>query len=121
MWGWASIVEQDGQAVVDLQGDVIDDHELLKMAHDFVSGSRAGGYMHAKGADKKIIQVGEVVESLVFTRDLQKAMGIDLGHIGWLIGMHIPDPDLFQKVKDGQLPAFSIGATGIRVPMEIAE
>ena len=91
----------------------------MKAAHEFVSSSRTGGYMHAKGADGSAIQVGEVVESIVFTADLQKALGIDLGRVGWFIGMHVPDAEVWKQVRAGKMGAFSIGARGVRTAAEI--
>jgi hypothetical protein len=120
VWGWASVIEENGEAIIDLQGDVIEPGELMKAAHEFVSSSRTGGYMHTKAADGTAIQIGEVVESVVFTSDLQKALGIDLGRVGWFVGMHVPDKAIWKQIRGGQMAAFSIGARGIRVPSEVA-
>lgn len=109
VYGWASIVERDGQPVVDHQGDVIHPEELCRMAQDFIRSARAAKVMHQGNI------VGEVVESLVFTPDIQEALGIDLGLIGWFIGMHVPDDSAWKAVKDGALKSFSIGGDGKRV------
>ncbi len=109
VWGWASVIEEDGQPVVDLQGDVITEPDLLQAAHAF-SDVRAIKAMHAGQP------IGVLVESLVFTHALQKALGVDLGLVGWLIGARIDDAAAWEAVKSGQLPAFSIGGTGVRVP-----
>lgn len=119
VWGWASIIEEGGRPVIDSQGDVIYEQELVKAAHEFVCMSRTGGLMHAKRADGSPIQTGTVVESIVFTKALQQAMGIDLGRVGWFIGMHVPEPDAWALVRKGVLPAFSIGGTGTRTPVEL--
>lgn len=119
VWGFASVIEENGAPIVDGQGDVIYPVELQKTAHEFMRASRAGGFMHAKDPGGRAYQVGEVVESVVLTRELQKALGIDLGMAGWLIGMHIPDKALWAKVKSGELSAFSIGGSGQRTDVEI--
>jgi hypothetical protein len=119
VWGWASVIEENGQAVIDLQGDVIEPSELMKAAHEFVSSSRQGGFMHTKAADGSLIEVGEVLDSMVFTREVQKALDIDLGMVGWFIGMRVDDTEIWKRIRSGQMRAFSIGATGIRTAAEI--
>jgi len=109
--GWASVVEQDGKPVVDHQGDVMSEADLLKSAHNFMADYRVGKAMHQGG------KVGDIVESVVFTKDLQKALGIDLGKVGWLIKVKVSDPAIWKRVKSGELKAFSIGGYGQRVPM----
>src|SRR3990172_678066 len=80
-YGWASVTSVGGELVIDSQGDIIDDSELLKAVHEFVTDSRQGKLMH-KGK-----RAADIVDSVVFTADLQKALGIDLGKTGWFIGM----------------------------------
>ncbi len=105
-FGWLSVVEEDGQAVVDLQDHVIEPAELEKAAYGFVLDSRVAGEMH------KTIGVGALVESMVFTKEKQAALGIDLGKVGWWVGFKL-DSDTFAKVKSGDLRAFSIGGRGV--------
>lgn len=110
--GWASVIEQGGEAVVDLQGDVIDEADLVKAAHAFVSDARVGKAMHDGEP------VAEVVESVVFTAETQKALGVELGKVGWWIAMKVHDGAVWDRVKSGELGAFSIG--GQATPEEIA-
>ena len=114
VYGWASVIEKDGQPFVDHHGDVIEEHELLKAAHLFVKDARVGGFMHLKDENDEVIKVGEVVASFPLTRSVQKAFGIDLPLSGWAIGIEIHHPQLLEKVKEGEFPAFSIGAKAIR-------
>lgn len=107
VWGWASVIEEGGKAVVDKQGDVIGEDELLAAVHDFHKSARAARVMH-DGVD-----MGEVVEGLVFTRSLQKALGVDLGRVGYLLGMEMP-ADVVARVASGDLTMFSIGGTAVR-------
>ena len=109
VWGWASVAD-----LVDHQNDVIDETEMQKMAHRFLTGSRTAGVMHAKGPDGQPVQVGEVCESVVLTKELQRTLGIDLKKSGWLVGMRITDPKVKQMVADGVLKSFSIGGKGRR-------
>lgn len=115
VYGWASVNSEGGHLVTDVQDDQIDDAELIKAAHDFVTSSRAGGLMHARGASGAH-RLGDVVESLVLTPDIQKALGVDLGKTGWFIGYRVNDDDAWDLVKDGTLKAFSIGGRARRVP-----
>jgi hypothetical protein len=114
VWGWASVYEEKGEAVVDSHGDVIEEAAILKGAHTFIADVRAGKAMHVGR------RIGTVVESLVFTRSLQTSLGIDLGKSGWFIGMKIEDPDIWDKVKDGTYAAFSFGGMARREEMEPA-
>ena len=112
VFGWASVIEENGLTVVDRQGDMISEPTLQKAVHGYIMDERAGKVMH-KGK-----RVADVVESLVMTKDLQKALGIDLNKSGWLIGMKIRDEELWKQVKSGDFPTFSIGGQGQRVPVE---
>lgn len=110
VFGWASVIDKgNGEAIVDTQGDVIYEGELEKGAYRFVKTSRQAGEMHER------IGVGTLVESMVFTKEKQKALGIPEGSmpVGWWIGFEV-DPDVFSKIKDGTYKAFSIGGKGRR-------
>lgn len=106
-YGWASVIEKDGEPLVDSHGHTIDETELVRAAHVFVSDARTGKVMHHG------TKIAEVVDSIVMTRDVQKAMGVDLGVVGWFIGMQINDADIWKRVKDGELRSFSIGGEAI--------
>lgn len=108
VYGWASVVTEKGEPVVDSQGDIIDIQDLSKAVHDFMAVSRQGKLMHVGK------RVGEIVESLVFTSELQKAMGIDLQKEGWFVGYKVHDPEVWKAVKSGKYKAFSIGGFGER-------
>jgi len=110
VFGWASVAEtSDGSVVKDLQDDIIKVEELEKGAYRFVKNSRTAGEMHER------IGVGSLVESMVFTKDKQKALGIPEGTmpVGWWVGFEVT-PDVFAKIKSGEYKAFSIGGRGQR-------
>lgn len=111
VWGWALVSVEKGEPVCDLQGDVVDTEELQSAVHTTYMKGRVGKSMHSGG------QVGEVVDSIVFTKDLQDALGIDLGREGWFVGMKITKASVWEQVKSGKLTAFSIGGTGERYPL----
>jgi len=108
VYGWASIVEEDGKPITDSHGDVIEPDELTKAAHYFVSEYRKAKLMHGG------VAIGEIVESIVFSKDIQKALGINLNKIGWFIGLKVHDEEVWQKFKSGELAMFSIGGYGER-------
>lgn len=120
VWGWASVIEEGGKPVFDTQGDVITEADLMDAAHGFMVEARKGGILHER-RDGAAIKVGEVVESMLMTRDRQAALGIDLGKSGWLIAMKVHDDAVWGAIKEGVLKAFSIGGRGLRIPIEPAE
>lgn len=108
VWGWASVTKVNGRPLIDLQGDIIETEELQKAVHEFVRKKRVMGDMHT------VIGVGDVVDSIVLTEDLQKAMGIELGKEGWFVGVHVTNDNTWGKIKKGELTGFSIGGFGVR-------
>jgi hypothetical protein len=109
VWGWASVIAEDGKPVVDRQGDIITEADLIAAAHDFMLNARQAKAMHEGD------RVGDVVESMVLTEDRAKALGIPGGgKVGWLIAMKIHDDAVWKRVKAGELRAFSIGGRGKR-------
>lgn len=103
--GWASVaVNADGSIPLDWQDDVIPVEVLEKAAINFMLDYRDSGEMH-KGLSKGII-----VESIVFTKEKQAALGIPEGTVpeGWFITVKLLDPDVLEKVKDGTYKMFSI-------------
>jgi hypothetical protein len=115
VYGWASVISEKGIPTIDTQGDIIEAADLTKAAHNFMLDSRAGKLMHQGG------KIAEVVESALFTSEMQKSLGIDLGKEGWYIGMKILKEDLWTRIKAGEFPAFSIGGRAHRVPVEGAK
>lgn len=111
VWGWASVSTVNGELYTDAQGDQLPTHELQKAAHKFMSEARIGKVMHT-GRKK-----GAIVDSIVFTKELQDALGIDLGTEGWFVGYHVEDDDTWARVKKGELASFSIGGVGNRTPI----
>jgi hypothetical protein len=109
VYGWASVVEENGQPVVDSQGDIISISDLTKAAHEFIMHYRTGKTMHVGEA------TGVIVESMVFSKDIQDALGINLDKQGWFIGYKVLDDAIWDMVKNGTLKAFSIGGMGRRI------
>lgn len=117
VFGWASIVELNGEPVVDLQGDYISIDEVEKSAYEYVHKSRKGGDMHLRddfGAPK----VGShMIESMVVTEEKKKALGLpDTAPTGWWVGYQVNDDELWAKVRSGERTGFSIHGRGVRTP-----
>lgn len=112
VYGWASIVEENGEPITDSHGDVIEPDELSKAAHYFVSEYRKGKVMHGG------VAIGEIVESIVFSKDIQKALGINLNKIGWFIGLKVHDDEVWKQFKSGEFAMFSIGGHGEREELQ---
>ena len=104
--GWFSVVEEGGQPVTDKQDDVIKPETLEKAAHQFMLDSRVGGHMHETEA-------GGIVASIVFTKDIQEQLDIDLGKVGWFGTYKVTDDEVWERVKSGDLPMFSIGGRAV--------
>jgi hypothetical protein len=106
VFGWASIVSKAGNLIEDDDGDVIFPEDLEKAAYDYVFSSRQQSDTHM------LIGVGSLIESKVYTKSKQEAMGIDLGFEGWWVGFRVDKatyPDVWNKIKKGEYPMFSIG------------
>lgn len=107
-FGWASIAQDEtGAELVDLSEDVIDPETLENAAYEFVKFYREGGEMHERG------DCAVLVESVVFTKEKMAAMGIPDGTlpVGWWIGFYVTDEEVWEKVKSGEYPMFSIEGT----------
>ena len=75
---------------------------------------REGGEMHERGG------CAVLIESMVFTKEKQAALGLPEGTVpeGWWIGFYVTDDDVWEKVKSGEYPMFSIEGEAIREPVE---
>lgn len=111
-FGWANVsMRVDGELIEDWQGDIIEPEELENAAYEYVRLYGDGGEMHERGG------VAVLIESVVFTEEKMQVMDIPAGTIpvGWWIGFKVTDEDVWQKVKDGTYPMFSIEGEAERV------
>lgn len=117
IFGWASVaIRADGEQVVDLQKDMIDPEDLEDAVYDYVLNFRDSGEEHIADLRKK----GRMVESVMFTKEKMKAMGIPEGVVpeGWWTGFYIDDDEAWEKVKNGTYQMFSIEGQGVREAVE---
>ncbi len=118
VFGWASVAKDvAGTRPLDWQGDYINAEDLEPAVYKFNLEYRETNEMHA-GAAK-----GELVESVMLTKEKMAAMGIPEGIVpeGWWVGFKIDDPEAYQKVKKGIYKMFSIEGSGQRVPVSDEE
>lgn len=109
IFGWASVSTVEGKIIIDKQGDMIEPDQLEKAAYDFMLYSRAQGDMHQRQG------VGRMIESMIFTKEKQEILKIDLGMEGWWVGFYVDADDLWAAHKRGERPEFSIGGKGRRI------
>ena len=119
IFGWASVAERDGQIIIDKQGDMIPPAELENGVYEYVLTSREHDNMHTEAV------TGALVESMVFTKAKQEALGIygklrdDQGRVldtAWWAGWRVDTPT-WAAFKRGELPELSIGGSSLRVPV----
>ena len=114
-FGWASVsMRVDGEIIEDWQQDIVEPEELENAAYRFVELYREGGEMHERGG------AAVLIESVVFTEEKMKAIGIPSGTlpVGWWIGFKVLDEDVWKKVKDGTYSMFSIEGEAKREEVE---
>ena len=114
VFGWANIAKNaDGTIPLDWHGDVTTVEVLEEAAYEFALKYRATGAEHAGEV------LGELVESIVFTKEKMAALNIPEGivHEGWWVGFKIYDQDAWEKIKSGEYKMFSIQGKAKRLPM----
>jgi hypothetical protein len=104
VFGWANISTEGGMPYVDLQGDHIPEHAMLKAAADFMFRSRTALEMHRGNS------IGTVIFAWPMTSEIAKAFGIITHTTGLMIGMKV-SPSVLAKFKSGQYRGFSIGGS----------
>lgn len=115
VFGWASVAkDKDGNRPIEWQGDEIEMDDMEPAVYDFVLSQGITKEMHRVEKAR-----GQVVESVIFTKEKMKAMGIPEGTVpeGWWIGFKLSDKETFMKVKAGIYKMFSIEGKGVRTPI----
>ena len=108
VYGWASVITENGEPVVDRQDDMIEADTLVKAVNEFMEHVRVGKAMHTGD------QVGTVVHSLPITKEIGDSLGIQSDREGWVVAYKVFDDDVWAMVKSGELAAFSIGGKAIK-------
>ena len=119
VFGWASVIELNGEPVIDLQGDLMTIETIEKAAYDYVHKSRKGGRQHQRNGEEPL-HVSDMIESFVLTPEKKEQMGLPATTpTGWWVGFQINDDDTWAAYKDGKLKEFSIHGSGTRRAMEV--
>ncbi len=108
VYGWASVVTEKGEPVVDRQGDVIEADTLVKAVNGFMEHVRVGKTMHVGE------QTGVIVHSMPITKEIGESLGISSDREGWIVAYKVYDDAVWDMVKSGELAAFSIGGRAIK-------
>jgi len=117
VYGWASVISENGVPVIDGAGDIIEPHEIEKASTEFMADARMAMVMHERNEQNGIdedMRKGDVVHSFPLTSDIAKSLGIACDREGWIVGVRVHDDDVWDMVKSGELRAFSIGARAVR-------
>ena len=96
----------------DSDGDIMDADTIKKMAHDFLRTHKLDqiDVQH----DNNLNPGASVVESFIARK------GDDTFIEGsWVVGVHIPDADTWNKVKKGEINGFSIEALVTKTPQTL--
>ncbi len=117
VFGWSYISHNtDGTVSIDKSGDFISEvEELEKSAYQFMLKSRTGGADHKRSDDGPRV-VSKMIESMVFTPEKEKMLGLSKGTLpsGWWVGFQVDDDQTWDRVKSGELTSFSIHGSGTR-------
>lgn len=115
---WASVSSRDGAEVIDFHGDAITNDALHDICTHVVKGARASAFEHDGDF------VNETVAAFVLDSEMTAALSafskngpIELDREGVIVGIHIPDKDVWEEVKDDDWEA-SINATAFVEPLE---
>jgi len=96
----------------DAQGEYMTAVDIRKMAHDFLRAGKMGqiDVMHGNA----LVSGASVVESYIADASDKRFLPES-----WVIGVHVPDPDLWQRIKKGELNGFSMEALVSRHDREV--
>ena len=105
VFGYAIVCEKDGEPYFDTQNDFIPEESMLKATSEFMAGSRIAKDMHVGNS------VGQVVFGFPITKDIAKALEIEVSKTGFIVGMKPNDEAMLEKFASGEYTGFSIGGS----------
>ena len=99
----------------DLHGDWYDAETIKQACHDYNYRCERVGIMHKElASDDEVI----VRESYIAPCDFVTETGVPIKKGSWLMWMHFPSDDMWEKVKDGTYDAVSIQCSGLGYELE---
>jgi DNA adenine methylase len=99
LWGYASVAD-----LVDLQGDVVPQEELVRAVYQFMEDYYAEQAVIRENHD----EVAEVVL-------VESTFHFLAGKLRWYVGVKLLTDELRQAARDGEISGFSIGGTADQV------
>ena len=93
--------------VRDTDGNFMTAETIEKMAHDFLANKKNSQI--SKGHDGNTDK-GVVVESFI-----AREGDPDFVAGSWVVGVHVPDVEIWKQVENGELTGFSIEGSGILI------
>ena len=95
----------------DSQGDVCSAEDIEKAAHQFLVAYRKHDVQHSE-----VLAGVETVESFIAPADMEIA-GERVLKGSWVMATHVSDPQVWERVRKGEITGYSIGGSGERVPL----
>lgn len=112
--GFANVAQIDGAPYYDLDGETVDETELVKIAAEYAESGAAIDEMHDGEPD-----AGKTAFLFPLTSEIAKALGISTKKTGLLIGVKCA-PDVLAKFRSGVYRGWSIAGYADREPVEKA-
>lgn len=96
----------------DAQGEFMRADQIVKMAHEFTRKNQMGqiDLMH----NNKLVKGASVVESFIARKG-----DPDFIEGAWVVGVHVPDENLWKSIKKGDINGFSMEALVSRHIQEV--
>lgn len=124
VFGYASMgIDNEGNVLIDKQGDIIDDPEHMEnAAYNFVMHSRTGGEMHIRKGVSTLVEsfmvTPEKMNALSMIGDLPEEVMKAFPQAAWWVGFKVTDSGVWEKIKKGEYPMFSVHGLGVRKAIE---
>lgn len=101
----------------DTQNDLMDAEEVERMAHSFLARKIAGQQEAIDLQHQVTVSLKDAipVESYVAPQDFN-INGYDVHKGDWVLATYIPDTEMWNMVKSGEVKAYSIRGYGKRIP-----
>lgn len=124
VFGWAIICKVDGEPYYDLgevaaDGTRVQDHipedTMVKVAAEYMRGSRIACDMHERDKDGRVVKAGTIDFAMPMTTDLLKMIGVEKpAKTGLMIAMRPDSDEILKAFSDGRRTGFSIGGFRIK-------
>jgi hypothetical protein len=126
VFGWAyQTKDKDDKIIIDRSKGFCETPVLEDAVYEYVLRCRSMGEMHEEkpteaGGSKEFVMRGRLVESMMFTREKCKALGIPDGIMpeGWFAGFYVDDDKTWERIKRGELPDFSVAGVATSTYLE---